>query len=395
VALVFSDRERVDASPSSGEPLYAFLDRVAGPVWDRIRQLIEDWASDFSSDNRDQLVGRLKSRRDIDVIAAYWELLLYHGLRSLGFAVNSEPEIPGTTKRPDFLVESHQCSFYLEAKVLGDDLADRQREKDRQGIEHELNVRVCSDDFILQVQFAKDGAQSIPIRKLARDTQAWLDGLNLADVREQIGVPGLLGDPPLIWQDERSGWSVALAPMRKSGNRDSNRIVVVTGPHFAWADDRTPIREALYEKAHKYGDELDKPLVVALGVLRPFVDDTDLLDALFGDDVYQFDPSTGDGKSARKPNGLVIGPMGPQSRRLSAVLVSNNVAPWSAATTRLVLWKNPWATFPLHCDAGGVVTIIDPKDDGSLRAAAATVTTGQLLGLPTNWPGPEPAFVRN
>jgi hypothetical protein len=33
----------------------------------------------------------------------------------------------------------------------------------------------------------------------------------------------------------------------------------------AWTDDRTPIREALYEKAHKYGDKLDKPLVVALG----------------------------------------------------------------------------------------------------------------------------------
>ncbi len=61
--LVFSDRERLDATPSSGESMYAFLDRVAGPVWDRIRQLIEDWASDFSPDNRDQLVGRLKSRR--------------------------------------------------------------------------------------------------------------------------------------------------------------------------------------------------------------------------------------------------------------------------------------------------------------------------------------------
>jgi hypothetical protein len=41
------------------------------------------------------------------------------------------------------------------------------------------------------------------------------------------------------------------------------------------------------------------------------------------------------------------------------------------------------------------MTIIDPKEDGSLRAAAATISTGQLLGLPADWPGPEPAFVRN
>lgn len=104
----------------------------------------------------------MKSRRDIDVIGAYWELLLYHGLRALGFTVRSEPENPGTTKRPDFLVEGQQCSFYVEAKVLGDDLADRQRDKKRQDIEHEVNARVCSDDFIVQVQFVEDGAQSIP-----------------------------------------------------------------------------------------------------------------------------------------------------------------------------------------------------------------------------------------
>src|SRR5262249_32478492 len=157
-----------------------------------------------------------------------------------------------------------------------------------------------------QVQFAKDSAQSIPIRQLAADTQAWLDGLNPADVCEQVGGAGLLGGTPLRWQDERSGWSVVLAPMPKTGNRDGNRIVGVGGPHVSWTDDRTPIREALYEKAHKYGAELDKPLVVALGVLRPFVDDADVLDALFGAGVYRFDPSTGDGKSARRSNGLVI-----------------------------------------------------------------------------------------
>ena len=42
MASVFSDRTRLDASPLSGESMYAFLDRVAGPFWDRIRQLINE-----------------------------------------------------------------------------------------------------------------------------------------------------------------------------------------------------------------------------------------------------------------------------------------------------------------------------------------------------------------
>lgn len=131
-----------------------------------------------------------------------------------------------------------------------------------------------------------------------------------------------------------------------------------------------------------------------LGLARPFVDETDLVDALFGDYIYVLDASTGEGHSARRPNGLVLGAMGPQSRRLSAVLVSNNVAPWCAADTKLALWRNPWATHPINCSPAGVLTIIDPQSDGSLATTPATLCTGELLGLPPEWPGPEPAFGR-
>jgi hypothetical protein len=391
VAPVFSDRERLDASPSSGESMYAFLDRAAGPVWYRVRQLIEAWANDYSPDDRADLVRRLQSRDDLEFTAAYWELLLFHGLKALGFEVTCHPEVAGTTRRPDFLAEGNACSFYLEAKVLGDDHARRMRDKRRAYVEDGLNARVRSDDFFVQVQFGKEGVQHPPISKLAAAVRVWLGGLDVAEVREEIRVVGLLGVRQFIWEDERTGWSVALAPMPKSGSGGGERLVVMR-PDAAFIDDVTPIRRSLYQKAHKYGDKLDKPFVVALGILRPFVDDTDLVDTLFGDYVYLLDPSTGDGKSARRSNGLVIGPMGPQSRRLSAVLVGNDVAPWSAAETKLALWKNPWATHPIRCDAGGVLTMVEPQNDGSLATTPAAVRVGDLIGLPPDWPGPEPAF---
>jgi hypothetical protein len=76
VTPVFSDRTRLDASPSSGESMYAFLDRVAGPFWDRIRQLIEDWVNDYCPDDQAEMVARLRTKSDIDFTASYWELLL-------------------------------------------------------------------------------------------------------------------------------------------------------------------------------------------------------------------------------------------------------------------------------------------------------------------------------
>jgi hypothetical protein len=89
-----------------------------------------------------------------------------------------------------------------------------------------------------------------------------------------------------------------------------------------------------------------------------------------------------------------MGPSGPRSRRVSAILVGGDVAPWLSAKTHLKLWMNPWATFPLRCDVGGVTTIIERSENGAFTATAATTSTGELLGLSSDWPGPEPPFPR-
>lgn len=397
MTLVFSERQRLDSSPRSAESQYAFFDRVAGPVWDRIRQLIENWVADYSIDDQAEVIARLQSGKDdITFTAAYWELLLYQGLKRLGFEVTCHPELVGTTKRPDFLAVGDHCSFYLEAKILGDDHVDLVRDQRRSKIYHELNARVHSDEFFVQVQFDRESAQPIPIRRLADATQAWLNGLDPAKVRKEVAAVGPLGTAPFVWEDQRSGWAVAVVPIPKTSSRSGDRIVGLTGLGDAtYIDDRTPIRKALEEKAHRYGNEFDKPFVVGLGILRPFADDMDMMDSLFGDSIYIFDPLTNVGGPTRRPNGLWTGPEGPRCQRLSAVLVSGFVAPWLAAKTELRLWKNPWATLPVHCDGGGTMTTVDPKDDGSLVATAATMTTGELFGLPPDWPGPEPAFPRN
>jgi hypothetical protein len=62
VVSVFSDRTRSDTSPLSGESMYAFLDPVAGPVWNRIRKFIEDWLNGYCLTDQAEIVGRLHSK---------------------------------------------------------------------------------------------------------------------------------------------------------------------------------------------------------------------------------------------------------------------------------------------------------------------------------------------
>jgi hypothetical protein len=43
-------------------------------------------------------------------MAAYWELLFYHGLKALGFEVSCHPEVAGTTKRPRLPREGYEAN---------------------------------------------------------------------------------------------------------------------------------------------------------------------------------------------------------------------------------------------------------------------------------------------
>jgi hypothetical protein len=334
----------------------------------------------------------LQSADDLQFLGAYWELLLFHGLRALGLRVSCHPEVPDVSARPDFLVQGDQCSTNVEAKVLGDGLAATQQAKRRADVENGLNARVQSDEIMVQLLFKKEGARPVPISRLAAATKAWLRQLDIETVRSQVPTAGSVGPTSFSWTDEETGWSLIMQPMARCENYPDTRFVAITGPITGFIDDRTPIRRALYEKAHKYGNRLDRPLVVALAIARQFADDTDMMDALFGSDVYLIDPVSGDGKPGRKMDGLMIGPMGPRSRRLSAVLVSDNVLPHLAARTTVALWPNPWADYPVPWDGGGVVGTVEPRDDGSLANIPATTSTGELLGLPGDWLGPEKPF---
>ncbi len=115
---LFDDFERTDDSRAKNAGrLYPFLNRSSWPVCDRARSLCEAWFSRYPADDRQGMYQRFTSERDADHRSAYFELLLHEVLTQLGGNLSVEPSVPGTTKRPDFLVELDGERFYLEAMV--------------------------------------------------------------------------------------------------------------------------------------------------------------------------------------------------------------------------------------------------------------------------------------
>jgi len=381
VGQVFSDRQRTDTRHKSGESDYAFYDRAAGPFWDRVRLFVEDMVARYRSDSLAGLVGRLKSGRENDFQGAIWELLVHDTLLGLGFAVTCHPDIPGMSTHPDFLAESGDCSLYIEATVLGEDKGNIHQERLRSRVYEEIDERVRSYRFWVDIEFDQDGHQTPPFGPLARALEAWLERL-------EDGGPS--GGEGYSWSHEPSGWRLTFRPFTKGSSMDDDRVIHTGGVGEAHiVNDRVRIRKAIKGKARNYGTALHHPLVVALGLFRDFSDDTDVMDALYGDVVYTNGLAGGPAVRDRAPNGVWTASSRHQ-KLLSAVVTCKRPEIADAAQLSPQLWPNPWADLQIPCEPPSMRVIT--LGDEVAKQRAATVPHRHLLGLPQAWPGPEPPF---
>ena len=280
VAL-FTTRSRIDSAPKrEGESRFGFLDRVAGPFWDRLRSMIDTWFASYPVAHATDLLARVQSDDD-QLDAAWWELYLHQVLTGTGRTVIVHPDVAGSVTHPDFLVrEQDGTCWYLEARLLQDGGAAEERRVGQ--ILDGLN-EVRSPNFFLGVNFRRIGSRSPSLSQLRQGVERWLDSLDPDAVLAAVdsGSPGRGDLPHLPWKHD--DWSVllqAIPKKREARGRDGGRTVGMHGGLGGrWVgDDHQRIKRVLSEKAKKYGD-LSHPLVLALRLTSPY----SVLSHLFGD----------------------------------------------------------------------------------------------------------------
>lgn len=387
MAMLFARTERTDRSfRRQSESTFQFLDRIAGPFWDRVRALMEDWLAEYPETHRGELVSRLRDD-DASFRSAYWELYLAALVHAHGGTVTCHPSVPGTKNQPDFLVEGLGEPFYLEAKVLEQGGEEGVRSRSRDEIWEGLNDRVTSEHFFVALDIEKYGRSAPPISKLAKSVDDWLTSLDPSAVNGR-------GDDEQFnhyWADPSTGWEISLRLIRKSRHSPEHRLVAMGGAESGFFGDREDVRNAITKKYKHYGTALDQPLIVALAVHRIGVDDWDVDQALFGDEVLIWDSANpGNARGGRARNGLWLDRTGPRATRLSAVLTAERIAPWGVAESRLVLWRNPWAQRPVELVFSNALRV-ELVDDRLVRIDAGEKSR-ECFALADDWPGPERAF---
>jgi hypothetical protein len=198
-----------------------------------------------------------------------------------------------------------------------------------------------------------------------------------------MGDAGIRGAPELEITDQNWTMRASAIPRRNYAVARS-RIVGAVGSAATWCNDEQVLRDTVKKKARHYG-ELDRPFVLAVATLSPFLDTEDVMNALFGKEVYLLRPDQphAEPRVIRRPDGAWRGPRGPQNTRVSALLLAKSLISWTAAQTNPCVLFNPWAR---HSVIDEFVRLPAFVPDGNELTERQGESAANIFGLHERWP---------
>src|ERR1044072_4083894 len=375
------------------EPLFDYYNISARRTVVAFRELVEAWFQRYPQDVRKEFRGRFRSPIDAHHRGAFFELDLHELILSMGFTIDIHPKMnERTTTQPDFIVsKNEQPCFYLEATSALPSQEESAKEKIFAQLYDYLN-EMHSPNFFVAIEPHGSLTNPPPGKSLRRELEQWLSTLNPDELRQSLEVDGFRGLPRFNWTYKN--WSISFLPIAKSvglrGKRGVRPIGMTLPSEAKFIDSYSPIKKAVAAKATKYG-ELNLPFIVAVNVFDIHADSIDLMDALFGREAIQIREGF-DGvisrKEIRQPDGVWVGPRGPQNTRISGALFTVNLSPWAMATITPVLIHHPWASKPILPELWPLTQQVPNRQTFHMEERLGK-NACDFLSLPTPWPIPD------
>lgn len=381
--VLFEHRERARTEPlKRGDTLFDFYDSCGRPGYDEFRTVVNGWLAQMPADDRAELISRMRYGGDREFGASLSELSLYAFIVGSNFSAKPHPDIAGTTKRPDFAAvdRADTAAAYIEVTTVNPSDA-QEAEKNRENpVYNAIDAAKIPAGSALGYRLLRAGKSSPALRPLVADVERWVRD-NAEDAKtKEIRKTFSAGD----WRVELDLYSGGSNP------EPSTKAIGVSQMRGGVITPHTDLRDALYEKSRRYGS-LDRPYLIAVadGKDQFFSKDsihTALTEAVFGDEIVQFNGSTA--SIARAKNGFWHGLNGPQNRHVSGVLLLPETGLWKLREEKWqpVLAVNPWAERPLP-DALREMNRFEA--DGDRWVFREGKRFADLVGLPDPWPPSE------
>lgn len=387
--MIFSDIERTFNGPKPyGEPDFEYLDRSARIESERVRNTITEWLNNFPESDRNEVIARLKSGNHINFLSASYELYIHELLIRLGYEVSAHPDTSSEkTTRPDFLVRDTDTGeeFYIEAVLATDQSNDERAAESRKNIVIDSINKLDSPNFYLSLSADGDPESTPSGKKLKKKLSRWLNGLDPDEVTRNVEASGHSAFPRI--EINQDGWNVEFVAIPKSPERrglENSTTIGSLSNGVRWLGTWESIRDAVLKKGKHYGD-IDLPFLVAVNVGQFKVDNIDSMQALYGQEQFIFNANQLDDEPLmdRAPNGVWYGPEGIRYKRVSGVIISPDITPWTYGARNICTYLNPWAN---HNVKGSLLQLPHAQANGKKMEWIEGVHPRDLLGLHDGWP---------
>lgn len=368
-------------------PQFQYLNRSNRDEAERVRSTIEDFYSRYPASSQVKLRTRLRSDDDTQHLGAAFELIMHELLLRGGCQIISvEPTLEGARRSPDFLAETPEgMRFYLEATVATG------RSRNQEGGDRRLREaiqeidRVQSPDYFLNLHVTGYPQHPVSVGRLRREVEGWLTTLDYEFISTLTNRHDTT-HPEFIFEQHGAEFRITVIPRQLTrGTNERGRAIAgrMLAPLSVQPGDA--IRAAVTGKAGRYG-ELGMPYVVAVNALSTYAHEDDVIQAMFGTEVVSVRQTENgfEERLSREADGVWFGPGGPVYTRVSAVISTERLGPWSLGQRRARMIFNPWAQWPLPASPLGNIDIAEVRGEHLHRTSGSSIA--DLLDLPLEWP---------
>lgn len=382
---IYDVRDRTDFGPQrNGESTFHFFNRVAGSYWEQSRALHQAWADDVGDPHYADVRAALRSD-DSQARSVFLELFLHQSLLGAGCRVAIHPDVPHSAHRPDFVAVNEGASVYVEAIVPGISRSRRARASREAALLASLD-QVGDPNFLLMITRIQQSANSAPGASFRNQIRDWLATLD-PDLVHPHDLPTLA----LVRDDWRV--TVKAIPVRASSrSKIARSIGVYAHADAEFVDDGSKIRAALKTKTSRYGD-LDAPFVVAIGMHSFGDDDGAVHNTLYGSTAWVVDDSGTNNelttRAIRRRDGYFGVPSAWRNRRVSGILIVNQLSLHDPTRAQVTLWLHP---DPLHAlpERSMFPGSVKEWDGEKVVERPGRSSNREILGLPESWPLGDP-----
>lgn len=242
---------------------YDYYNKSARSDISKFRETLESWFSKYPLLERKDLKSRFKK----EFYSPFYELFLYQLFSKLGYNIIIHPEVPNSTKSPDFLISKDNIEIYIEAKVVTN-ITKEQEALERKKNEFYDNLnKLKSNSFYLDIEHFKILTNKQPSTKgVISYIEKKLNEIDpdlLSDEIEKYGFDKL---PIIKYNKDGIHIIVKPIPVKSSARKKIKRPLGIYPVEFSWGGAKKSLRDSIGKKAKRYG-KLDKPFIICLNII--------------------------------------------------------------------------------------------------------------------------------